>query len=70
VKSGELTPLATARFTADSNPALNIDAGPSDRGRFFLATGGAITNAGTPLRERMKQQVSTPAPLDLPDVKS
>jgi len=45
-------PLEKATFTADSNPVLNIDAGVKD-GKFFLATGGDITNNGTKLRDSM-----------------
>ncbi len=45
-------PVTQARFTADSNPVLNIDAGV-DQGSFFLATGGDTKNQTTRLRERM-----------------
>jgi hypothetical protein len=49
---GHWVALTRARFTADGNPALNIDAGP--RGdSFFLATGGAVKNEGTPLGQSM-----------------
>ncbi len=40
---GEWKPVAKARFTADSNPSLAIDAG-ADKGGMFLATGGATVN--------------------------
>lgn len=40
--------LDQARFTADRNPVLNIDAGAA-QGRFFLATGGDTANTSTPL---------------------
>lgn len=46
---GEWRPLDTARFTADSNPVLNIDAGRVGE-RFFLSTGGDTENKTTPLR--------------------
>ncbi len=59
--SGEWRALSRARFTADSNPVLNIDAG-IDRGRFFLATGGETKNVGTPLRARLDLP-----PVDLPE---
>ena len=36
------------RELADGNRALNIDAG-AEGGRFYLATGGNVTNAGTRL---------------------
>ncbi|MCO6044837.1 DUF3472 domain-containing protein [Aeoliella sp. ICT_H6.2] len=45
---GDWHPLATAKFTADSNRSTNIDAGLAD-GRYFLATGGDISNEGVPL---------------------
>lgn len=40
--------LSRAKFTADANPSLAINAGLAD-GRFFLATGGATANSATPL---------------------
>ncbi len=40
---GRWKPITTAKFTADGNKAVNIDAGV-DAGRFFLATGGATEN--------------------------
>lgn len=43
--------LSTARFSADSNPALNIDAGLIEH-RFFLATGGATKNEHLKLGEK------------------
>ena len=45
---GRWVALTRARFTADSNPARNIDAG-AEGGRFFLATGGEVENKHTPL---------------------
>lgn len=45
---GKWHPITKARFTADSNPATNIDAGLSGE-RFFLATGGDTKNAGVKL---------------------
>lgn len=52
VESGAWQPITTARFTADANPVLNIDAG-IDNNRFFLATGGKITNQSVKLGESM-----------------
>jgi hypothetical protein len=52
---GGWEPVAKARFTADRNPATNIDAGMRG-GRFFLATGGATENKGAKLN----------GPIDLP----
>ncbi len=45
-------PVTKARFTADANPALTIDASLLDN-RFVLATGGMITNKNTPLRQSL-----------------
>ena len=52
-KDGQWTALTQARFTADSNPVMNINAG-IEKDRFFLATGGETKNTGTPLRESMR----------------
>ena len=46
--------LATARFTADANPVLNINA-KLDGDRFYLATGGELVNDGTKLKDTMKR---------------
>ncbi|AMV38337.1 DUF3472 domain-containing protein [Planctomyces sp. SH-PL62] len=51
--AGEAVPLTKARFTADSNPVLNIDAYARD-GRFTLVTGGATENKSTKLRDVME----------------
>lgn len=49
------TLIDKARFTADSNPATNIDAGLAEgNDGFFLSTGGDIQNTGTKLREEIK----------------
>jgi hypothetical protein len=45
---GRWVALTRARFTADSNPSLNIDAGV-DAAEFFLMTGGGTTIAHVPL---------------------
>ncbi len=59
---GQWVALTQARFTADSNPVTNIDAGV--RGDcFFLATGGATRNDNTPLGKRMNRP---PGGLELP----
>ncbi|MEX2185457.1 MAG: DUF3472 domain-containing protein [Pirellulales bacterium] len=47
---GQWVALTRARFTADSNPATNIDAG-TESDHFFLATGGDTKNDGTKLRD-------------------
>jgi hypothetical protein len=59
--------LRRARFTADANPALNIDAGVAD-GCFFLATGGTTTNTGTRLWKSMElpETHTLKPPADLP----
>ncbi|MDG3004818.1 DUF3472 domain-containing protein [Paludisphaera mucosa] len=51
--SGAAVPLTRARFTADRNPVMNIDAFAKD-GRFTLVTGGATRNEGAELREVME----------------
>lgn len=65
---GEWQAVLKARFTADSNPAKNMDAGVGD-GRFFLATGGETKNQTTKLRDWMVLPADTDhAPPDaLPD---
>ncbi len=47
---GDWSALMRARFTADSNPVMNINAGV-EGGRFFLTTGGQTENTDTKLRE-------------------
>jgi hypothetical protein len=46
--------LSRAKFTADSNPVLNINA-TTDAGQFVLATGGDVTNTGTPLGKSLER---------------
>jgi Domain of unknown function (DUF3472)/Domain of unknown function (DUF5077) len=65
---GDWLPLDKARFTADANPALNIDAGATG-GRYFLATGGDTNNITAKLRDtipRDKERPATKPPADLP----
>ena len=51
---GDWKSVMEARFTADSNPVLNIDAGiTAAKDRFWLATGGDTMNATTKLREKI-----------------
>jgi hypothetical protein len=50
--TGRWVALNTARFTADRNPTLAIDAGPDGR-RFFLATGGETKNDHFKLNQLM-----------------
>ena len=66
---GEWVPLDKARFTADANPVLNIDAGATAGGSYFLATGGDIENKTTKLKEQIardKEKVGAKPPADLP----
>lgn len=62
---GTWTELTRARFTGDSNPVVNIDAGVVDS-MFFLATGGDIENRGTPLGQEMERPASGGKPPELP----
>ena len=51
-ENGTWSVASVARFTADNNPAVNIDAG-IEGDVFFLATGGETVNSGAKLRERL-----------------
>jgi len=63
---GKWQSIESARFTADSNPATNIDAGHG-AGRFFLATGGETKNEGVKLREPIElPKAERKPPEDLP----
>ena len=70
VRTGkEWKPVTEARFTADSNPVTNIDAGLVKGGdRWFLATGGDTANTTTKLREKMPlgKAAKPTLPADLP----
>jgi hypothetical protein len=62
---GQWQPITSARFTADSNPVLNIDSGLAS-GQFWIATGGQIENTTVPLNGLLnRQDVPTAAPTDL-----
>lgn len=63
---GDWVELSKARFTADANPVLNIDAGPKGR-TFFLSTGGEIENK-TKLRTTLEREGGK-IPEDLPKEK-
>ena len=65
---GEWHALSKSQFTADSNPALNINAGTRE-GRFFLATGGETKNDDTPLGKPMEltDVAKQKPPTDLPE---
>jgi len=67
-KEGGWLALDKARFTADSNPVTNMNAGVVPAA-FFLATGGAIANTDTPLgkiitRVEANNEPPTPLPSD------
>jgi hypothetical protein len=62
----EWVSLDRARFTADANPVLNIDAGATGAG-FFLATGGMTANTTTKLRDTITRAAGeSKPPSDLP----
>lgn len=65
---GQWQPALKARFTADSNPATNIDAGADDD-RFFLATGGETKNQTSKLRDwiTLPADLNRAPPDDLPN---
>lgn len=56
-KDGQWLALTKARFTADANPVLNINAAVADD-RFLLATGGDTKNDGVKLKETMNRAPS------------
>jgi hypothetical protein len=63
---GEWQGLEKAQFTADNNPATNIDAGVVGA-RFFLATGGDTANTHAKLRETITRKGGAgKPPSDLP----
>ena len=66
---GEWKAVTEARFTADSNPVLNIDAGLTKTAdRWFLSTGGGTENKTTKLKEKMPlpKEAKPELPKDLP----
>ena len=68
LKTGEWQPISLARFTADSNPALTINA-RIEADRFLLATGGSTVNSDTKLKASMSLPPTKPEahqPADLP----
>ncbi len=68
-KGGEWKPVTAARFTADSNPVTNIDAGLTKaKDLFFLTTGGEIANTTTKLRDiiSLPQDAKPQLPKDWP----
>jgi hypothetical protein len=66
---GEWKVATEARFTADSNPVTNIDAGLTKAAdRWFLSTGGETENKTTKLKEKMplSKDAKPELPKDLP----
>ncbi len=67
---GDWLALKRARFTADANPVLNIDAGLR-QGGFYLATGGETVNSGAQLKDWIDLKDPTDdlkPPVDLPEI--
>jgi len=48
-------PVLKAKFTGDKNPVMNVDARMEGTG-YILATGGDITNKGTPLFQSLPER--------------
>lgn len=68
-KDGEWKHVTAARFTADSNPVTNIDAGlNATKDLFFLTTGGETANTTTKLRDiiSLPNDVKPSLPSDIP----
>ena len=55
-EDGRWHPVVDAVFSADETPSANVDGGrvPGNPGAFFLATGGATTNATTRIWSEVK----------------
>lgn len=62
----EWTPLLQATFTADNNPARNIDAGLAPPG-FFLSTGGTTPENASLLQKAFHLPKAGKPPADLPE---
>jgi hypothetical protein len=63
---GDWINLERARFTADANPSMNIDA-RAEGATFFLATGGETENAHAKLRDTITREAGEgQPPADLP----
>ncbi len=68
-KDGEWKPVTAARFTADSNPVTNIDAGlTKTKHAFFLATGGETGNTNTKIGDIiiLSKDAKLQLPKDMP----
>ena len=67
-KDGRWVEAARARFTGDSTPLKNIDAGPATTpGWFFLGTGGSVTNQTTILGGETRREPTPEIPAPLKD---
>ncbi len=68
--NGQWQAITKAKFTADANPATNIDAG-IDKDWFFLATGGEIENKTIKLWKAMEldPKIERKVPEGLPKVR-
>jgi hypothetical protein len=64
-EDGKWQPIIKAKFTADANPVLNIDAG-IEKDRYFLATGGDIENKTIKLWDTM--ELDPKLPHQMPDL--
>lgn len=63
------SPVTGAKFTADSNPVVNIDA-RLEGDSYLLATGGEIKNLGTKLKESLPDRKAGPFPTLPPEIPS
>ncbi len=63
-KNGQWHSLSRARFSGDSNPVMNINAGIKDNW-YYLQTGGETKNDDVPLWDYMNR---APEGLSLPDI--
>lgn len=54
LENGAWKPITAARFTGDSNPAVNIDSGLTDD-QFWIATGGRLENITNQLNDVMRR---------------
>lgn len=66
---GKWRAITEARFTADSNPVMNINA-DRDGSRYFLATGGDTKNTGVKLQSKLEIKPEDSPPKELPGDKA
>ncbi|MGC4013666.1 MAG: DUF3472 domain-containing protein [Luteolibacter sp.] len=65
---GNWQPLLEARFTGDSTPILNVDAGTLPAGAFFLQTGGDTENKTAKLWQKFSREAKGERPADLEEL--